>query len=221
MPHWTQDETRAHRSVAIALMGVDSLLSYVKGGKGKPSKNERALFAAAVVFTYGIWENFVEQIAIELAERIAPQVIPERVPESVRKALQKSASAWELAVSPGWRVLWQNQVKVQAVGDDAASTFGMNTAKAGQVKALLSLVGVFEPFREVAAEAVPEYLSANGIKVEDAVNALVELRGEIVHTGNIPEALRKGHVLDWRKFVGAAADSIDKVCREQCRALVS
>ena len=45
------------------------------------------------------------------------------------------------------------------------------------------------------------------------------LRGEIVHTGKVPDALRKKHVLAWRRFVEKAIDKVDESCRVQCKAL--
>ena len=79
MTVWTENHTSAHENVGTALAVVDRLLGYVKDGKGKPSAEERALFAAAVVFIYGIWENFVEQLAIELVQRVSAKITPERV----------------------------------------------------------------------------------------------------------------------------------------------
>ena len=218
MPHWTDDRTASHHNVGSALGVVDNLLSYVKDGQGKPSVKERALFAAAVVFTYGIWENFVEQLAIELVEKLSLEIGPENVPEQIRKSLEKK-TAWELTVTPGWRALWIEQIKIQAVGDDQEK-FGMNTAKAGQVKNLLSQAGVSDPYKNIPPGVIPEYLPLSKKNVVDAVNSLVELRGEIVHTGKVPGTLRKGQVLAWRRFVESAADKIDESCREQCKALV-
>ena len=219
MPNWTDDRTAAHHNVGIALTVVDNLLSYVKEGQGKPSVKERALFAAAVVFTYGIWENFVEQLAIEVVEKMSADLTPEKVPEQIRRSLEKK-SAWELTVTPGWRALWIEHVKIQAVGDDNEK-FGMNTAKAGQVKNLLSLAGVKDPYLGIPANVIPEHLPAPKQNVVDAVNSLVELRGEIVHTGKVPALLRKKHVLAWRVFVEIAADKIDDRCRTECKQLVS
>jgi hypothetical protein len=217
MPYWTESRTKAHHSVGDALAVVDNLLSYIKDGQGKPSVKERALFAAAVVFTYGIWENFVEQLSIELVSSIAAEIAPEKVPEQIRKSLEKRTT-WELAVTPGWRALWIDQVTIQAVGDDE-DKFGMNTAKAGQVKNLLSQAGVADPYQQVPVAIVPDHLPAAKKTVVEAVNALVELRGEIVHTGKVPNTLRKGHVLAWRKFVAGAADKMDESCRAQCKTL--
>ena len=219
MAHWTDNRTRAHHSVGDALAVVDNLLSYVKDGQGKPSVKERALFAAAVVFTYGIWENFVEQLAIELVEKVAPEIAPENVPDQIRRSLEKR-TAWDLTVSPGWRTLWIEQVKVQSVGDDERK-FGMNTAKAGQVKNLLALAGVTDPYKDLPTAIIPDHLPTSKKSVLDAINGLVELRGEIVHTGKVPDTLRKGHVLAWRSFVERAADKIDESSRLQCKKLVA
>ena len=70
MKYWSNPSI-THQSVGTALSVVDNLLSYVKEGQGKPSEKERALFAAAVAFTYGIWETFIEQLAIELTEHVS------------------------------------------------------------------------------------------------------------------------------------------------------
>lgn len=216
MAHWTANPSRAHRSVRDALSVVDNLLGFVKDGVGKPSVRERALFAAAIVFTYGIWENYVEQLAIELAEVVSQDIKPEKVPEHIRRSLEKKP-VWELAVSPGWRQLWANSVREKAVGDDDEK-FGLNTARAGQVKNLLGLAGVEEPFRLITDEMIPDDLDAGG-GFDGAVDGLVTLRGEIVHTGKVPSTLRKSHVLAWRRFIEKAIDKVDESCRAQCKAL--
>lgn len=218
MPHWADSRTSAYRNVTKALGLVDDILSYVKDSAGKPSTKERALFAAAVAFTYGIWEHFVEQLAIELAHNVGSEVAAERVPEQMRRLFEKK-SAWDLAVTPGWRALWIEHVKVQAIGDDD-ERYGMNTAKSGQVRQLLSLAGVTDPYCEVAAEHVPEHLPEVEHTVVNAIDRLVELRGEIVHTGKVPDTLRKNHVLAWQRFVAAVADGIDKASRAQCKLLL-
>lgn len=218
MPHWTDTSTTAHSSIADALAAVDNILGFAKDGRGKPPEAERALFAAAVVFIYGIWENYVEQLAVEVVSNVSLEVAPEKVPEQVRRSLEKR-TAWELTVSPGWRALWADHVKVQAIGDDA-DKFGLNTAKAGQVQNLLIQAGVKEPFKDIPPDIVPKHLTANKDEFITAVNALVALRGEIVHTGKVPDALRKGHVRQWRSFVEEAAEKIDENCRKQCLALI-
>jgi hypothetical protein len=219
MAHWTDSPTAAHHSIGAAVAVVDNLLSFAKDGRGKPSVEERALFAAAVVFTYGIWENFVEQLAVELASNVAKEIAPEKVPDQIRKLLEKR-TAWELTVTAGWRSLWTGHVRIQAVGDDE-DKFGMNTAKAGQVKSLLSLAGIGDPYQAVDVATIPDHLPAAEKTVVEAINALVELRGAIVHTGKVPDALRKAHVLAWRRFLEAATGKIDESCRAQCKKLLS
>jgi hypothetical protein len=216
MSHWAESRTTALGSVEASLRTVESLLGLVKDGKGKPSQQERAVFAAAVVFLYGIWENYVEQLAIELVSHLSPKVAPNCVPDQVKKALEKK-TAWELTVHPGWRSLWSEMVRVQAIGDDTEK-FGMNTAKSGQVKNLLSITGVPDCFAEAKKDIIPAHLVGVS-RVEDAVNKLVELRGEIVHTGKVPESLRKAHVISWEAFVRALCASVDGQSRKDCRAI--
>ena len=219
MADWTSSRTNAHKSIDHALNVVDGLLSYMKDGKGKPAAKERALFAAAIDFIYGVWENYVEQLAIELSKKVSERIEPDKVPELVRKTLEKR-SAWELAVSPGWRNLWVENVEVMAVGDDG-DKYGLNTAKAGQVTNLLKNAGIDDAFQGIKKSVIPEHLKEDICTPSDAVNRLVELRGEIVHTGSVPDSLRKSHVKDWRQFVEDIAEEMDRVCRKQCKVLLT
>ncbi|HUX00590.1 MAG: hypothetical protein WBD63_04580 [Phycisphaerae bacterium] len=218
MSTWVSSCTEAHRRVESSLKVVDGVLSYIKDTQGKPAARERALFAAAVVFTYGIWENYVEQLAIELAKKVAREIPPENVPERVRTLLDK-CTAWELTVSPGWRQLWVQKVELHAIGDDG-DKYGLNTAKAGQVNSLLDLAGINDALQGMAASMVPEHVAQEVEEPAEAVNRLVDLRGEIVHTGTVPESLRKKHVREWRQFIENLTDALDKRCRRQCRQLL-
>jgi hypothetical protein len=219
MNHWTGARTAALASAESSLKTVDNLLSFVKEGQGKPSAKERAIFAASVVFLYGIWENYVEQLAMELVGNLSTAIPPERIPDLVRRSLEKK-SAWELAITPGWRSLWVQSVKVSAVGDDG-ERFGMNTARAGQVKNLLANCGAPDPFSTTPTNIIPSHIGSEVTTVPEAVNSLVELRGEIVHTGQVPTSLRKAHVLDWKDFVKGLCESVDSAARAQCRTLTS
>lgn len=219
MPHWTDNPTNAHASIGDALAVVDNLLSFAKDGVGKPSEKERAVFAAAVAFTYGVWENYVEQLSIELVTKVANEIAAEKVPEQIRKLLEKR-TAWELTITPGWRALWAEHVRLQAIGDDE-DKFGMNTAKAGQVKNLLAMAGVDDPYQNIDIAKIPDHLPQAKKTVVEAVNSLVELRGEIVHTGKVPNTLRKQHVRAWRQFIDHSAERIDKSSRAQCKKLLA
>jgi hypothetical protein len=221
MTSWESTETAALRNAGKSLKSVDSLLKYVSDTRGQPSASERALFAAAVVFLYGIWENYCEQLAIELGTRVANKCDPKDVPRDVRALLEKH-SAWELSVHPGWRHLWSEEIKSTAVGD-GDQKFGLNTAKMGQVSRMLKLVGIHEPFENIPFDIVPSHLrgaDSNCSSAADAIDKLVELRGTIVHTGSVPDTLRKQHVREWRKFVEDITSKLDSECRKQCKNLV-
>jgi len=217
MAHWTETQTTAHSDLKKALKVVDDILSFVKEGKGKPSKQERALFAAAIAFAYGVWESYVEQLAIELVRQVAPKLDPANVPDRIKKTLEK-CSAWELTVSPGWRELWIRRVEEKAVGDDG-DKYGLNTAKAGQVQDLLEMAGVRSALETIPKTNVPLHLKDGVATVAEAVNRLVELRGGIVHTGAVPTTLAKAHVREWREFVENVANGLDSECRKQCKQL--
>ncbi len=211
--------TNALGHVDAGLKVIDSLMGFVKAGQGKPSAKERALFAASVVFTYGIWENYVEQLALELSEKVAPSIKPEAVPIKIKKHLE-SKTPWELSVSPGWRRLWTEVVRAKALGDEK-ERFGMNTARAGQVAFLMELAGVEDSFRGIADSIAPAHLEEKQRTVKESVDALVALRGEIVHTGKVPTSLSKSHVNAWKDFVKELTKAMDKSCREQCKKLLS
>lgn len=218
MASWASRKTSALKNLEKSLKNVDGVLSFMSNSPGQPSSAERALYAAAVVFIYGIWENYCEQLAIELGERVSSAIAPEEVPSKVRKTLEKH-TAWELSVHPGWRHLWSKKIETIAVGD-GGEKFGLNTAKAGQVSHLLEMVGVTSPFSELGDDIPPDHLPDSCVDSESAINALVELRGEIVHTGSVPRTLRKHHINEWREFLEEVTKELDKECRKQCKTLV-
>lgn len=216
--HWADVDSIALAHAKSGLSVVDSVTSYVKAGAGKPSTKERALFAAAIVFAYGVWENYVEQLAIELSTNLSSDVNPEQVPDEVRKVLERK-SAWELTISPGWRKLWLDLVSEKAIGGDT-DKFGMNTARSGSVKYLLSLAGAKGPFDGIPDDIAPVHLDAPKRTVTTALDELVTLRGEIVHTGKVPDSLSKSHVANWRSYVQKLAAGVDQACRSQCKNLL-
>lgn len=217
--HWTKVESKALVDARDSLKVVDGLLSFMSGGVGKPSNNERSLFAATVVFAYGVWESFVEQLAVELADRLSLEIEPARVPASVHANLEKVAnSAWILTVSPGWRALWVTEVKKAALGDE--KSYGMNTASETKVTELLKLIGIDEPFARLPASIIPAHLAPAVTNPRKALERLVGLRGEIVHTAQIPKDLRKPHARQWRDFVEQLITHVDQTCRTKAGQLL-
>jgi hypothetical protein len=215
---WTNKNTKARDSVKASLKVVDNLLDYMTKSPGKPSAKERALFAAAVVFSYGVWESYLEDLAIELAEGLSRDISPSKVPAAVQEELA-NATPWQLTVHPGWQMLWVNRVKAVAKGE--GEKFGLNTANPKQGSALLKLAGVQDVFGLLPTKIIPEHLSASVKKVPDAIVKLVGLRGEIVHSGAVPSTLKKPHAREWRQFVEDLSDEVAKACRAKCAPLLS
>lgn len=215
---WTSQPTDARQSIDTTLMVVDDLLSYMSTGQGKPSKQERAIFAAAVVFSYGVWESYVEELAIEVATRVSQAIEPSKVPQSVQKLLE-TASAWELSIHPGWQALWVLRVKAASKGE--GENYGLNTAKVKQVSALLKTAGLGDVFSTLPPGIIPQHLAGQVDTVAGAVDELVKLRGEIVHSGSVPASLKKPHARQWRPFVEALTTEVDLACRTQCANLLS
>lgn len=215
---WTTKNTNARESVDASLKVVDDLLAYMTPSAGKPSAQERALFAAAVVFSYGVWESYIEDLAIELAAGLSSNISASKVPTTVQEELA-NATPWQLSVHPGWQQLWVNRVKAMAKGE--GEKFGLNTANPKQSAALLRLAGVQDVFGSLPATIIPEHLAGSATTVADAIVQLVKLRGQIVHSGSVPSTLKKPHARQWRQFVQDLADEVDKACRAKCDRLLS
>ena len=218
MTVWTSKQTEARQSVDTTLQVVDDLLSFMSTGKGKPSKKERAIFAAAIVFSYGVWESYVEELAIELSTKVSEAIDASRVPDNGRKFLEES-SPWELNVHPGWRALWVKRVTATAKGE--GESYGLNTAKIKQVSILLKTAGVGDVFNIIPAKIIPPHLSGQAKTAASAVDELVKLRGEIVHSGSVPDSLQKHHAREWRQFVEDLVTEVDQACRLSCASLLA
>lgn len=170
--HWTLDESRSLADTRHSLKVVDGLLSFMSGGVGKPSNNERSLFAATVIFAYGVWESYAEQLAIELVTRLSAEIEPSNVPQCVHAMLEKKAdSTWALAISPGWRALWVAEVTRSALGDD--KSFGLNTASEGKVTALFETVGIEQPLSRLPKTLIPDHLKGEANVPIDALDRLI------------------------------------------------
>lgn len=218
MTEWIKHPTNARDSVDTTLKVVDDLLSFMSTGQGKPSKQERAIFASAVVFSYGVWESYVEELAIEIATKVSREIKPSKIPDFVQKLLENS-TAWELNVHPGWQDLWVKRVNATAKGE--GENYGLNTAKVKQVSALLKTAGLGDVFKGLRSQIIPRHLNGQAQTVAAAIDELVKLRGEIVHSGSVPDSLKKPHAREWRQFVEALATELDEACRRECGVLLS
>jgi hypothetical protein len=200
-------ESQALKDLRKGLVAVDDVLGFVKQTAGKPSKPEKSLFVASVGLSYAMWENYVEEVAIEVTTFLSEQLPPALVPDEVRDAITKAhPSSWDIAVHPGWRALWRADVEKLAKGESNAGEFGINTANERNVKRLFERVGV-EPFANASAEDL------------EKLEKLIQERGEIVHTGKAPPSFYKENATGWREFVAELAQGVDAACADGAREL--
>lgn len=229
---WTRPEwTKAACSADVGIKVPDGLMSFASSSRGKPSNDQRTLYLGAVAFTYAVWENYVEDLALEMADTIAPEIEPSKVPEAAKTMITAEATAWEMSVHPGWRGLWVNRVRVEAKGDESIGRWGLNTASVRNVSTL---------FRSIGLDPVPERVSApmngnkplptpprmsvrsydNTVHVDTVLKALIDLRGEAVHTAQTKDKLLKNEVHWWRSFVITLYEATDQRALRQCEELL-
>jgi len=190
------------------LGAVDDVLGYVKQTAGKPSTSEQSLFVASVALSYAVWENYVEEVAIEATTILSTACAEASVPTTVRESIMNAKpTAWDLAVYPGWRELWLQVVRQRAKGDPDKDDFGINSAGSKNVAALFERVGV-SPFDGVSGGELEE------------LDRLVEQRGQIVHTGKAPDEFRKKDATSWRGFVESLGTKVDSSIAKGVNALV-
>lgn len=208
-----------------ALKGMDvprGMMTFAKDGKGKPSKDETTLFLGAVSFAYAVWENFVEELAIELTRKLAAGIHPERIPKASRDVIEKDATSWELSVHPGWRGLWVNRVvTITKGGEGGRGGWGLNSATFDNTHEVFMTAGVGDALptrltvKAQGATAPQNVRDADGeVDVRNALTQLIEVRGGAVHTATAPDHLRKAHVRWWMAFVQALFEETDREAQQ-------
>lgn len=200
--------SEARETFKVAVGHADRLMTGVKEGRGRPREKEVSMFVAATVLTYAAWEGYIEDVAVEVTAHLAHHTPAAKVPVSVRKCIEDGKpSAWELSVHPGFRGLWENQVKNYAKGsDDDKPPFGMNTANADNVIKLFHNVGL-DGWKCVTEE------DKRGI-----VN-LVQLRGGVAHTAGTPESFKKNLAQEHLDRVKRVVNTIDSSIADQAISL--
>ncbi len=201
-----KSSSRASLDAGQGLEVVDGIMSFISDGRGKPSKNQRALYVAAIAFAYALWENYVEDLAIELVQTVAPVIDPQRLPSTLVERISEGLTPWQLAVTPGWRQEWVTRATHAAKGD-GHKRHGLSMARSEAVVDLYGWLGI-NPFSGMAASTA-------------RIDELVTLRNSVVHTGKIPDDLRKQNVIEWRNFVCELYRNFDKGCRGQVASLLA
>ncbi len=210
------------------------LMSFSSSDPGRPTTQQPTLYIAAIAFTYAVWENYIEDLAIELAEVITEHIPPRLVPPSVQKIIADKATAWELSVHPGWRGLWLNEVIRRAKGEDGVASFGLNTASWENVGKLFALVGIAPIPERIAAPksynndgvklAVPKNISVSRkdgtVVTANLLSQLITVRSQAVHTAKTTVPLAKPEVLWWAEIIRTLYEVTDNRGRRAARALI-
>jgi hypothetical protein len=225
---WTSASWAADKALEVP----GGLMSFSSGSRGQPTREQRHLYMAAVAFTYAVWENYVEELAIELSEVLARDLTPDRVPPEVQKLITADATPWQLSVDPGWRGLWTQRVRTLAKGDDSTK-WGLNTASANNVRSLLGAAGLadalpdfIEPPKSDAGKAFTTptgtgLTKAGMLNVHAVLSKLIGVRGEAVHTASTSDKLLKQEVLWWANFVEGLYHETDKRARAICAKILN
>lgn len=218
---WSAASKNADKSMSVPA----GLMSFANDRRGKPTNEQRTLYLGAIVFIYAVWENYVEEVALELARAASSLISPEAVPSGVQQLITKGATPWELSVSPGWRQLWVSRVEAMTVGD--GSSWGLNTASSKNVKAVFKALAINPlPDRLAApgktdrsgrAVRLPQRVSIrekdNTVDVRNCIDQLIMLRGEAVHTGTVKATLLKAEIFWWEEFVRSLYEETDRSAR--------
>jgi hypothetical protein len=223
--------TTAALGADVGMQVPKGLMSFANDGRGAPTKEQRSLYLAAVAFTYAVWENYIEDLAIELVGVLSKRLPAERVPGDVKDLISKNASPWELSVHPGWQGLWRSRVSESAKGTASAGQWGINTADATNVSRLFKSVGVDALPKTLAAPIDDNnkvmltppniHLSSHGsLDVTNALSQLIGVRGEAVHTAKTSDKLLKREVLWWSAFVHDLYEKMDEQARRGCAELL-
>lgn len=200
--------SKAHATLTTALGHATNLLGGTKTGRGKPSQTEVSMFVASVVLTYGAWEGYVEDVAVEANKFFATNATAAMVPTEARKDIESAnPTAWELTLDPGWQELWQRRVTEFAKGSpNAGRPFGINTADVKNVSNLFRRVGL-DPW-------IP--LSSTD---KEGIAQLVAERGTIAHTGSTPPGFNKAAAQTHLALVVKIVDLIDDSLAEQLKKI--
>lgn len=217
----TREWTKAALGADEGMKVPAGMMSFARSSRGKPTANETTLFLGAVSFGYAVWENYVEEVAIELTERLSSTIAPERIPEVSKVEIEKSASPWELSVHPGWRGLWVRRVvEMTKGGEGGQGGWGLNSATYENTQRVFAVAGLTDALprrlevKSTAKAPTNVQVGDNGdVDVRNALKQLIDVRGEAVHTARAPEHLRKGHVTWWLKFVNSLYEETDRRAR--------
>lgn len=200
--------SKAHATLTTAIGHAERLLEGTKTGRGKPSQKEVSMFVASVVLTYGAWEGYVEDVAVEANKFFATNATPAMVPSEARMDIESAKpTAWELTLDPGWQELWQRRVTVFAKGSpNDGPPFGINTADLKNVTNLFKRVGL-DPWKPLTPAD------------KTGITELVVQRGTVAHTGGTPTGFNKATARQHLDLVVRIVNLIDDSLADQLETI--
>jgi hypothetical protein len=194
-------------ALEVALADVDNLLkkhpAAMNVAPGRPTSDEGPLIRASVLLTYAAWEVYVEDALIWAVERLVERLAPPELPDETRKFVADSQDDPWILAGEGWRKATLRAVNTRVRGGDQGS-FGLNTAGPGQVINLYKSVLGAQPLNECS------WPGRNVQGVKRHLAKLVEIRGNIAHSGQSPGSLHLKDARDWCKFVARLAKCHDQ-----------
>ncbi|MGP5269699.1 hypothetical protein ACTXK0_04710 [Corynebacterium variabile] len=214
---WTKSADDADKGMQVP----DGLMGFASDTRGKPPSDQEYLYISALTFAYAVWENYVEDLAVELVNVLSREIRPEKIPEKVYKGFTKQADAWSLLYNPGWKALWVDRVETAARGSGKRN-YGMNTANKEQCDHLFSLIGI-DPIpvnikvANTGRVLKPGNIESKGgsVEVEHLLSELILVRGEAVHTAKTTTVLKKREVLWWSNAIRTLYEETDRFARAQ------
>lgn len=224
--------SKARQDAEQGMTVVSNLMSYTATGAGKPRKEETSLYLSTMVFLYAVWEDFVEQLAIEVNGHLADAINPSLISTEVRNNFVADATPWELSVDPGWRSLWKSRVKQMAIGNSATEGkggFGLNNATLKNVNHLFQMAGLTTVkdtikgptvSQSVRLPAVLGHENENAIPTKEMNEELFLIRCQAVHSAKTISTLYKPEVRWWIEAVRKLIQDTDKQMRSYALAKV-
>jgi hypothetical protein len=168
---------------------ADIHAALTKPGPGR-KHNVEILHKSRVVLLVACWEAFVEDLAKSaLSELIATTTNPLVIPSDVRARIASKLQgprAWDLA-GDGWKTVCRNHLK-----DVLNQTIGaLNTPKTAQVNQLFDKVLAH---KNLSSDW--KWQGRPATTAENALDALVNLRGSIAHRVTTADSVKKADVSD-------------------------
>ncbi len=213
---WQDSRVTSESQAVYDLLDADvgTLLSHhptvVSPDAGRPAGDTGPLLRATVVFIHTAWENYLEQVVLEMTLRLLEIVGDDhsRLPAGLRRALTEKVEGgdpWLLAAN-GWQKLAEDHVR-SAVGR-------LNTPNSEAVEELCKK---YLGLRSILDGCGWQNKPAESVR-RDLDQLVHEIRGEIVHKGRTPGRLDLGGVRSWRDFINRLVQRFDTHAAEAFEA---